>query len=212
MSFRLILTDVPICYHMFLHLYIIYIYQHGLELVLRSNSMWQTFSSRLTYHTAQEIPEPDSTGLAMDKIQNVTCLKNYPSLLTDKFILLCLPIREYLPSSGNLTNNQMHLTPLMHSKMIHYKGNWKQQHMQRDYETILTFDPKDVNSYRPKIVQQYTKHIVDSSCVLPCCDVIESCQKPTLLLPLAQCHRQLFKYRWIERVYLNKHEQANSLK
>ena len=200
-----------------------HVLQHALELVLGSGQ-WQRYSSRLTYHTSMQqqqhshhqpqlsSPPADTTGLAMDVSQNTSCLADFPNLSADSFVLLSLPLREYLPSPSNSSSSsQLSSQPVRHSKMLHYKGRWKQDHMARDYQASLGFDfqarPEDQARFRLLVTRAYSGGSSSSACVLPCCDSQEACQQPTLLLAPAQCHRQLFKYRWIEQYYLRKREQ-----
>jgi hypothetical protein len=188
-----------------------HVLQHGLELVLGSNQ-WQRYSPSLTFHSRQ----PDSSSSGLQTTQNTTCLDAFPGV-ADSFVLLSLPLREYLPSSSNSsssTDRVMSSQPVPHSKMIHYKGGWKQAHMARDFRTSLRFDFRaglhQEDRFRLLIAQTYglnfSSSASSSACSLPCCDPQQACQQPALVAPLAQCHRQLFKYKWIEQYYLQKRE------
>ena len=178
----------------------------------------------------------DEEGAAVSLGQNTSCLAPFPGLAAPDFVLLALPLREYLPSSTSYHPLSPPPSPLPaggaaaaapatapHSKMLHYKGDEKQSRMVRDYRTSLDFDftlRGDEERFRLRIAQVYSapaggagagaggaaNHTAPSDCLLPCCGAEEACQQPTLPTALAQCHRQLFKYRLIERYYRQRIE------
>lgn len=189
-----------------------HVMQHSLQLVLGEGHTadWQRLVPSLQYHSPFAAEGAETVDGAAKSSQNTSCVDQFPLLRSGhgdpSFVLLSLPLQQFLPSSSA---SSLH-PPVTSSNMLHYKGDWKQEHMARDYMTSQRFDlsvPREQTRFRQLIQKTYSgiNKSSDGSMTLTSIPI------PILPSSPAQCHQPLFRYTMMEQYYQSRQRGSEPL-